>query len=62
MLYRLAAELGIWDVQRLEWEMSLPQYREWMEFMEIRAEQDSSEDVSQRASANRRRAARGSYP
>lgn len=62
MLYRLADRLGVWDVHRLEREMSWPQFREWMEYLEITTTQEESENLSSRAERNRRRAARGSYP
>lgn len=60
MLYRLAERLGVWDVHRLEREMSWPQFQEWMEYMEVTAEEEESRNVSARAKANRA-SARGSY-
>lgn len=56
MLYRLADRLGIWDVHRLEREMSWSQFREWMEYLELTAEQRESQSVQARAARNRSRA------
>lgn len=56
MLYRLAEDLGIWDVQRLEREMEMPQFQEWIAYRSIKAEKEREARMEARAESNRRNA------
>lgn len=56
MLYRLAEDLGIWDVQRLEREMEMPQFQEWIAYRSIKADEEREARMEARAESNRRNA------
>lgn len=57
-IYRLAEDLGIWDVEGLMREMSMRQLNEWLVYRDLRNREELENRLDEKAAANRENAHR----